>query len=142
MKKEKIDQLFRNSGSFVKQVVADTLIQEINNEVVEATNYQKKRDIRAAISAFIELDCSDIEIISLTKKHFDVDSISFVSECIMDKRIDKKISEIYKSNIERGMSATDARDYIESRKTEEKLREHKEMLNWPIEKIRKLLDAN
>ena len=140
MNKDKISSFLKQSGAYLSESISENIAQMINEEVHYARERQKKDDVRSAIQAFVSLGTPDAQILTLVSKFFSFDSVSDISSMIMNTKVNNQIRALFDHYSEKGMSYWEARNHIASRNVEEKLRNHTEMLTWPVEKLVKAID--
>lgn len=106
----------------------------------EATSYQKKMDVQAAVRAFVELKVKDQEIYQLLSKYFGVDSISEVNEYLFHAKKPRQIKALRQLCERQGMQMEQFRTYAKQHKLEERLKENPKLLELTPEKLKDLLD--
>ena len=103
---------------------------------------QRKRDVNAAILAFLELKVKDHEIYKLLSDYFDIDSISEASDRLFSAKMKRQIQALRKYCESQGMSSTDFRSYAKEHNLEERLAEDKRLLEMSPEKLKSILDRD
>ena len=123
------------------QTARDQHEGEIYNQGFEdGIAFQRERDIRAAIKAFLDLKVHDQEIYRLLSDFFRVDSIKEVSEYLKDAKKSRQIIALRKYCEAGGMSLSEFREYAESHNLEERLQADESLLEISPDKLKKQIE--
>lgn len=141
---------FKNKAVQAGNWLADTTrnaIEDAKNDLYnegydKGQAAQRKRDVNAAILAFLELKVKDHEIYKLLSDYFDIDSISEASDRLFSAKMKRQIQALRKYCESQGMSSTDFRSYAKEHNLEERLAEDKRLLEMSPEKLKSILDRD
>ena len=134
------------AGRVIKDFARDTIIQRdnefYNQGFNEGSAEQKKLDVKAAITAFLELKVKDHDIYKLLREYFDIDSISEASDCVFLAKKERQMRTLKKHFLNQGMSISDFYSYLKEHNLEERLSEDERLLEMSPEKLKAILDRD
>lgn len=102
---------------------------------------QRKRDVEAAVMAFLDLKVKELDIYNILSKYFGVDSISEASEFLKTAKKVKcydAFCEYCKRNI--GMTRKEYLEYVDGHNLEEQVDNDERLLDMSPEKLKAYLD--
>jgi len=111
--------------------------QFIEQENEEAVRIQRRKDVMSAIRGFIDLKATDMMILELLQKHFDVESISEGKSYITDTRLQYQCDKL------KWYLGLDVSEWIQYKRTYaiyDKLEANPKLLEMPVEKLKAVIE--
>ena len=128
-----VGDYLKAAGIFLKDTAIEGLESLVREETVCARTRQKEEDIFGAIRGFIDLKATDMDILEILQKHFEIDSIAEAKSLIVDARVSYQVDKL-KAYL--GLSGMDWVEYRNSHGVIEKLNASPKILEMPVEKLK------
>ena len=143
MRDKVVNGLDKVSG-FLGDTFREGIIQRDNEIAYQAANeaIQSERDrmIRAAISAFIDLDADNETIYGLLDKYFGVTAIRDATEYTKNARIDSQYYKLKEYKQRQGMTSPEFRVYLKDTHFEERMESEAKLRTISAEKLAAALE--
>lgn len=148
MDKKEIAQKTRQTGNLIANKIVNELIEAKKNNDNSFYNegyehgceFQKERDLKAVVLAFLELKVSTEKIYILLNNYFGIESIPDAARIIISAKISHQIIALRQYCSQDGMSDTQFREYAKQHKLEARLSSDEKLLELKPEKLKSLLD--
>lgn len=124
-------------GITLKDGTIEYIEQYCREEVSKAKAIQQENDIISAIMGFIDLKASDMDILKLLQKHFDVESISEGKSYIFDARSYYQCDKLKEHLNLSGIAWT---RYKKDNAVLDKLKANPKLLEMPPDKLKAYLE--
>lgn len=141
----------KNVADNALTIATNALYEEMQNREADirldasdsAMQMQKRRDVTAAVRAFLDLHVPDIKIMDMLSEYFGIDSLSEIKEIIMLAKKSRQIIELRKYCVEkeRIMNLIEFRKYAEEKDLEGQLMDNPQLLTISPQKLKEILDG-
>lgn len=108
----------------------------------DGISFQKERDVKAAIKAFLELKVKEHDIYKLLSDYFEIDSISEASDLLLSVKKTRQIVLLREYCQKQGMSSSDFCAYSKEHCLEKRLADDERLLDMQPEKLKAIIDKD
>lgn len=136
----KIKEFLIGTKEFLMDTTIEAIERHYDEEIVQAKERQRKKDIYAAICAFVKLKQSDGTIYELLNDCFGIQDISEAREYVKKARVHMQVVRLRDYCIEIGMTPSEFRQYAIDHKLEETISNNLILLDMSANKLKATID--
>jgi DNA-directed RNA polymerase delta subunit len=123
--------------SFLGETGRDVFESIIDDEVTEAVQQEKKREIKNATAALYEAHLKDIVIIQLLQKYWNLEKYQAIESLRIEKTVKAPIKNLIAFMREQGYKTLEIKDFVKVNRVEEKLEANSTLWQLTPEKLMK-----
>lgn len=123
--------------SFLGETGRDVFASIIDDEVTEAVQREKKREIKNATAALYEAHLKDVVIIQLLQKYWNLEEYQAIESLRIEKTVKAPIKNLIAFMREQGHKTLEIKDFVKVNRVEEKLEANSTLWQLTPEKLMK-----
>lgn len=127
---------------FLRDCFRDAMDLHYEEEIALAVARQKKKDIRCAIAAFLDIKVPENEIMRLLSKFYGVDSIAEAMELVTTVKVTNQVIALKDYLSEFGMSRVEIANYLREHRVRTQLQTDSKLQNMTIDKLKAYFDKH
>ena len=135
-------EILQKGTVFLRDCFRDAMDLHYEEEIALAVARQKKKDIRCAIAAFLDIKVPENEIMRLLSKFYGVDSIAEAMELVTTVKVTNQVIALKDYLSEFGMSRVEIANYLREHRVRTQLQTDSKLQNMTIDKLKAYFDKH
>ena len=135
-------EILQKGTVFLRDCFRDAMDLHYEEEIALAVARQKKKDIRCAIAAFLDIKVPENEIMRLLSKFYGIDSIAEAMELVTTVKVTNQINALKDYLSELGMSRVEIANYLREHRVRTQLQTDSKLQNMTIDKLKAYFDKH
>ena len=135
-------EMLQRGSLFVRDYARDVVDRHQEEAIALAVARQKKKDVRCAIAAFLDIKVPENEIMRLLSKFYGVDSIAAATELVTTVKVANQIDALRDYLNEFGMDSVEITNYLREHRVRKQLLTDSKLQNMTTEKLKAYFDKH
>lgn len=135
-------EMVQRGSLFLRDCARDVVDRHQEEAIALAVARQKKKDVRCAIAAFLEIKVPENEIMRLLSKFYGVDSIAAATELVTTVKVANQIDALRDYLNEFGMDSVEITNYLREHRVRIQLLTDSKLQNMTTEKLKAYFDKH
>lgn len=135
-------EMLQRGSLFVRDCARDVVDRHQEEAIALAVARQKKKDVRCAIAAFLDIKVPENEIMRLLSKFYGVDSIAAATELVTTVKVANQIDALRDYLNEFGMDSVEITNYLREHRVRKQLLTDSKLQNMTTEKLKAYFDKH
>mgnify|MGYP000378000055 CR=1 FL=1 len=135
-------EMVQRGSLFLRDCARDVVDRHQEEAIALAVARQKKKDVRCAIAAFLEIKVPENEIMRLLSKFYGVDSIAAAMELVTTVKVANQIDALRAYLNEIGMDSVEITTYLREHRVRKQLLTDSKLQNMTIDKLKAYFDKH
>lgn len=136
------EEMLQRDFLFLRDCARDVLDRHQEEAIALAVARQKKKDVRCAIAAFLDIKVPENEIMRLLSKFYGVDSIAAATELVTTVKVANQIDALRDYLNEFGMDSVEITNYLREHRVRIQLLTDSKLQNMTTEKLKAYFDKH
>lgn len=135
-------EIVQRGSLFLHDCARDVVDRHQEEAIALAVARQKKKDVRCAIAAFLDIKVPENEIMRLLSKFYGVDSIAAAMELVTTVKVANQIDALRAYLNEFGMDSVEITNYLREHRVKIQLLTDSKLQNMTTEKLKAYFDKH
>lgn len=135
-------EMLQRGSLFLRDCARDVVDRHQEEAIALAVARQKKKDVRCAIAAFLDIKVPENEIMRLLSKFYGVDSIAAATELVTTVKVANQIDALRDYLNELGMDSVEITNYLREHRVRKQLLTDSKLQNMTTEKLKAYFDKH